>query len=216
VLDVLFGCKPADVEPDLVCTPIPAFYAALVDAAEEAVEHRGWWRLATVAASGRRYCVVQHFEGSRVVDVLHALAGPASRVAFLGLAGSLHPAVRIGDLVRIGAAVRAGLPDEKPADPGAAGTAPGLTAVTVDGLLEKPTGEGRAQLVDLETHFFFRAARAAGVAAATGWVLVTDEPGTRPFWQVPLGDPDLRRAAAALRASLHDWLDAPAGRVGRE
>ncbi|GAB3986373.1 hypothetical protein V1634_05925 [Plantactinospora veratri] len=208
VLQTFFGCKPGDVPADFVCTPIPAFYSALVSRASDVVEYRGWWRMATVTLDRHRYGVVQHFEGSRVVDVLYALAGPGSRAAFLGLVGGLDDSVEIGDVVGIDVALRHGEPAER-----AIGSLPAgaVTALTVDGMLEAapvgPASPGRAQVVDLETHFFYRAARGTAVAASAAWALVTDKPAVRPFWQVPLTDEDLDDAASRMFPVLNEWLD---------
>jgi hypothetical protein len=220
VLEILFGCGPRQVATDLVLTPIPAFYTELVAQASRAVEYRGWWRLAVIEDDSRRYNAVQHFEGNRVVDALYALSGPTSRVAFLGLAGGLADGIEIGRLVSIQSAVRDGEPSER-CQPDDADAVDPVVSLTVDGLLEPPdvvtalAEERHAQVVDLEAHHFYRAARRTGALASMAWGLVTDRPASQPFWQVPIDDRALRLAAGRLTSLLHDWLDSQAGGTER-
>lgn len=208
VLDVFFGCAPEDVADTVVYTPIPAFYYALVEDADRAEEHRGWWRLATVESGAARYSVVHHFEGTRIVDPVYALAGPDTRLGFLGLAGALTPGLDIGDVVRIGSAHRPPNGNSTEiADDAHAHTVIGYTG---DGLLDDVADDAAhsvgADVVDLEAYFFFQAAHKRHARSAIAMAIITDKPGNEPFWSVRLDDETLRAAALRMSADLlHAW-----------
>jgi hypothetical protein len=213
VLEMFFGCAESDVADDVILTPIPAFYRASLAGADHVAEHAGWWRLATATRGGHRYSVVQHFEGTRVVDPVLALGTARSRVAFLGLVGAVAPGLDVGDVVRISSAGRAPgavaswLGPEEP-DIGI----PVVRALTGNGLLDDPdrvrTEATRlaASVVDLETYFFFEALGAIAPIESLAFGLVTDLPGVEPFWRVQLGDAELAEAGSVMVATiLRHW-----------
>ncbi|MEU4767646.1 hypothetical protein AB0H12_30770 [Actinosynnema sp. NPDC023794] len=216
VLEIFFDCVESDVADDVVFTPIPAFYRALLDGADRVVEHTGWWRLATVERAGRTFCAVQHFEGTRIVDPVRALVTERSRVAFLGLVGAVTPAADIGGLVRITSAGRApGVvaswegPDVLDPD------VPSVRSLTGDGLLDDPAQVHAvarrisASVVDLETYFFFKELGGLRPLQGIALGLVTDRPGSVPFWDVELDDVDLAAVGARMASTvLGHWLSA--------
>lgn len=214
VLQVFFDCAESDVADDVVLTPIPALYRALLDGADRVVEHTGWWRLATAERAGRTYSAVLHFEGTRIVDPVRALVTDRSRVAFLGLVGGVASAARIGSLVRItsagrvpGSVVSWAGPKELDFD------VPSVRSLTGNGLLDDPetvrAAASRlfASVVDLETYFFFEALGTMRPVEGIALGLVTDLPGTVPFWDVALGDLDLAAAGTRMASTvLGHWL----------
>ncbi|MGH3906831.1 MAG: hypothetical protein ACRDTE_22015 [Pseudonocardiaceae bacterium] len=216
VLKVFFGCAESDIADDVILTPIPAFYRALLNGADRVAEHVGWWRLASVTRDGHRYCVVLHFEGTRVVDPVHALVNDRSRFAFLGLTGGVAPEAEIGDLVRITSAGRANGAVASWIGPEVLDAKiPSVRALTGNGLLDDP-GDAcaaarlmSASVIDLEAYFFFEALGVGGPAEGIALGLVTDRPGIVPFWDVELGDEDLAMAGARMASTvLEHWLSA--------
>jgi hypothetical protein len=213
-LATFYGLAPEDLAPSVVLTPIPALFARAAAWGEPLRRGAGWWPAATVASPAGPVTVLQHPEGARVVDAVLALEGLATRIALLGLCGSLRPELPVGTLVAVEAAHPQDLgPAVQPHAPVPGGTATPVRSAHVDGFLVEDAPllaacrRAGVDVLDMETQPFY----AAGASVRPrpellSLLVVTDEPGTRPFWSVALGDGDLEHAAQLMLDEIRPWF----------